>query len=178
MSQPLNRVPSGLLSLFQIKSLGENPNRFEDAVRPTLEMSNFYFATTTLRNTEAESTNVSQADQGTALAIVEVPTGEIWAVRSILSQAKVATFAAAEYIVTYPSLRVGPAGQVTHNFGQSWLHDTNPLKDGMGRYEEKTFDNPLFIPGGSAIFSSIWQYNGGTVRVDVKTKVLYYRMEV
>lgn len=38
----INRAPPGLLSLLDLKAMGENPSRLADTVSPTLDMLDFY----------------------------------------------------------------------------------------------------------------------------------------
>ena len=78
MPQSLNRIPAGLLSLLQIKSLGRNPSALSDFVQPTLEMSESYFTTLSLRFARASTAGVASADQGTRISLIEVPENEIW----------------------------------------------------------------------------------------------------
>lgn len=42
MPSLINRVPPGLLSLLDIKALGQNPSLLSDTVQPTLDVLNFY----------------------------------------------------------------------------------------------------------------------------------------
>lgn len=43
MPSLINRVPPGLLSLLDIKALGENPSTLADVVQPTIDLLDFYF---------------------------------------------------------------------------------------------------------------------------------------
>lgn len=43
MPQLINRVPPGLLSLLDIKALGQNPSVLSDLVQPTIDLSSFYY---------------------------------------------------------------------------------------------------------------------------------------
>lgn len=42
MPSLINRVPPGLLSLLDIKALGQNPSLLTDSVQPTIDLSEFY----------------------------------------------------------------------------------------------------------------------------------------
>lgn len=42
MPSLINRVPPGLLSLLDIKALGQNPSFLTDSVQPTIDLSDFY----------------------------------------------------------------------------------------------------------------------------------------
>lgn len=55
MPTQVNRVPPGLLSLLDIKSLGQNPSLLADEISPTLEMGDFY--TNAIAQQELETTD-------------------------------------------------------------------------------------------------------------------------
>lgn len=74
----IQRLPFGLLSLFDSKTQGRNPPDFDDNLRLTSDVSEFYLPTLqTLRVTQA-----AIATTGT-FGPITVPFNEIWIVRHI-----------------------------------------------------------------------------------------------
>lgn len=175
MPQLLNRVPAGLLSLFQVKSLGENPAAFADAVAGTIDLQNYYFTSLGLRRATAEDTGITSASWATRQAQIEVPSNEIWMVRGVTSETQITTSAASEWVHTIPvlDLQVGD----TIPLADAWAKDNFGTGQNTGRVATRFFDNPLFVSGGAKLFSEIWSWIGTTLTYDVRTKVLYYAVE-
>lgn len=180
MAQNLNRIPAGLLSYFQIKSLGQNPSAFEDNVRPTLDLREFYNTSLGLQIATESQSLVDVGDRDTTIAEITIPSNEIWICRGIQSTANCTAFAANEYVVGYPRL-LEINGAVTAFFFTDEIE-----KDGGGAMQTlvgetivrgKVFDNPLMLPGGAKIGSFIGLANGTTHKSTVATRILYYKIE-
>jgi len=181
MAQLLNRIPSGLLSLFQIKSLGQNPDRLEDSVRGVVDLTQFYLHNTTLRIAATTQAGVASTDIGNRIAEITVPSDEIWLLIGLMSESKVTTWAANEYQVFVPSIdEVGGAATTSFHFTSTPPITTVRTGPFAGARENAVhnFDRPLFVPPGSTLFTAMYQANGTVVRNQVKTKAMYYRLEV
>lgn len=98
---PINRLPVGLLSMLDIKSMGKNPNALSDVVQANVELNEFYINSasfisaysdnpplvpipggggatgTLLRLDTVQAANPLPADPS---GQIEVPDGEIWLV--------------------------------------------------------------------------------------------------
>ena len=180
MAQRLNRIASGLLSLFQIKSLGRNPQELSDIVQGTLELSNFYFSNIGVTLEVANTTGVGLTERASAQSIITIPDGEIWAVRMVATDITVSTFAASEAVLANPAI-----DRINNSADQLILNDGMPQTTNAGfqmnalnsQHRVARFDNPLFLPGGVRIYSYISQVIGTTVRATVDTRVLYYKLE-
>lgn len=74
------RLPRGLLSLLETKSLGRNPASFESELRLSLEMLDFYLPPPEFITDNTNGVNiVASADVGD----VVVPNDEMWVVRAV-----------------------------------------------------------------------------------------------
>lgn len=71
----INRVPVGLQSLLDSKTLGENPSDLGQVVSPTIDLTTFLLSGRGL-NISDETTLAVAAD--TNAGIIEVPLGKIW----------------------------------------------------------------------------------------------------
>lgn len=82
MPLPINRVPPGLLSLLDTKSGGINPLQLADELSGSIELLDFYAATTNeYEYGDSVSTNaVGQLAPLGAGDNMRVPAGEIWIV--------------------------------------------------------------------------------------------------
>lgn len=72
---PIQRSPSGLLGLFDIKALGQNPGWFEEAVQPVVDVTPWYLA----RQLQSEG-NLTATTAAAVGDFVErtVPDGQAW----------------------------------------------------------------------------------------------------
>lgn len=181
MSQPINRIASGLLSLFQIKSQGDNPNRFEDAVRPGLEMSNHYYTSLGLKSTTEVQVDVDDTDLATKVAEISIPDNEIWIVRAIDVDWICTTAVATQFLTCCIRLdSLGGAGTTGIFFADSdkdWLSLTSTMVINYTFFATQAFDNPLFLPGGTNISAYVSRATGANQKWDVRTRVLHYTIE-
>lgn len=77
----INRIPDGLQSLLGVKALGRNPQEIEGSVRPSIDLTEFYYANKTV---ELEVGQEIAAIAANGLyATVEIPAGEVWYVYSV-----------------------------------------------------------------------------------------------
>jgi hypothetical protein len=140
---PLQKAPRGLLGLFSLKVLGQNPFGFADAVQPTFDASAMYGADlidTALVSTAGLNNSLSQ--------IITVPNTEVWRVRGVgMNFLTSAAFAAAasgvalsvqlvpingvvSVPITAPFFVGAPAASLTYRAG-AWLPDPPVLLGGM-----------------------------------------------
>lgn len=85
MPQLINRVPPGLLSLLDIKSLGQNPIALADQLSPVLELASLYFESIAGRvtgSTPAVNT-VGQSEFTGAGTRLRPNPGELWIIRRV-----------------------------------------------------------------------------------------------
>lgn len=74
----VNRIPNGFLDLLGVESLGRNPPLFSDAVSPIVNLNEFYSGQTL--SCHEEDLIHDDVDQQ---ALVTVPEGETWLLRSV-----------------------------------------------------------------------------------------------
>jgi len=88
ISAPINAVPFGLLDLLQTKALGRNPNELMQAVRPTVEMSQFWASGAPTQYFTTLATPVTGAGViPTAGTFTTVPPGKTWVPISFVTYA-------------------------------------------------------------------------------------------
>lgn len=108
-SRYLQKSPQGLLSAFDLKVGGQNPDHFGDTVSPAIDVLDFYGAP----NLEFALTTVAIGiGIATATLSLTVPNGKIWNVKGIgpslaLGAADVAFTAQARAIISNPSNTAG-----------------------------------------------------------------------
>lgn len=102
----VNRVPRGLQSLLDSKSLGVNPTELLQTISPVVDLAPFWYADKPLLG--ASGTAVGGA-VGT-LATTTVPAGELWGVVNVSGQAVAA--AAADVLRFYIRIRGGFASGI------------------------------------------------------------------
>lgn len=180
MPQALNRIPAGLLSLLQIKSTGRNPDLLADDMRPTLDMLNFYSAGIGARIEESFELAFDPSNLNTSIAIVTVPSDEIWIVRNVTSTARVTTAGGGEranFATLLQNIQatenVVLAAMPVGNNLSTWA-DTLATTDGC----HANFSVGLFVPPGGQIVTTCRGFSGGVARYTVGTRVLYYPLAV
>ena len=178
MPQNLNRVPAGLLSLFQIKEQGQNPNLLDDNVTPALEMENFYLTAIGLSLEIAQEAGVAFADLASNVATITIPDNEIWVVKALESNFTTTTAGTGLTLVT-PTIRNinGNPNQISFVLN-NYVSNTivcPPQVNGSDHWPIY-FDNPLYLPGGVLISSYVSNFVGTGVGT-VDTRCLYYRIE-
>lgn len=113
-SGPINKLPSGLLSLFDLKTGGRYPGLLGDTLTPVLELLNWY------ADTNIESAGVvnaalaaNQNAQNIAPgAFLTVPNTEFWYVRRCFAQAEFSAAAASTLMgLSLVIIPPGPAPQ-------------------------------------------------------------------
>ena len=78
----INRVPRGLQSLLDSKSLGVNPTELMQTVSPTVDLAYFWYADKPLLGAFASTVGGAI---GTS-ASVTIPNGELWAVVNVAGE--------------------------------------------------------------------------------------------
>lgn len=76
MPSPLHKVGYGLLALFNLKTLGRNPDAWSDELRPVADVTDHY--SLDLTQVVNQTANVSVRGTGPSLT---VPNGFVWRVR-------------------------------------------------------------------------------------------------
>lgn len=78
MTSPLHKPPQGLMSALNLKTLGQNPDKFGDTVLPTFAVRDLYLADY-IRQTE----NTSVGNLGATSLTLAVDPGALWLLRSL-----------------------------------------------------------------------------------------------
>lgn len=180
MPELLNRIPAGLLSLFQIKSLGENPSKFEDTVRPVVDLRKNYYQSLGLNIAANVGVGLDANDKGTAVAAITIPEDEIWVVVGIMSGVNITTFAANEFMVVSPGIDNVNAPNVAFYFANDQRRsNSSNLQMGFNDsdFTSVMFPDPIFLPGGSRIYSFVSRATGTTIKCTVVTRVLHYVLD-
>jgi len=79
MSRPIQSIPPGLLSLFQLKNEGKNPSEFVETVQPTIDLLRWYLEPQA-ENLSSGTQQVNTAGVFTTFTPLAVPVGEFWIV--------------------------------------------------------------------------------------------------
>lgn len=172
----INRVGRGVLSLLDAKTGGDLPFDLERRVSPGLDMTDFYLADLVLEGESTTQTGVGTAPQiGTSQALVEVPAGELWAVKAASVQLIVATVGGANY---QTAVTISAPGSLT---GFVPISELTPVPNtGIVSQEQTlqtvTWESPLLCGSGC-------QFGGLVPRfwpavATLSTSVLFYRMKV
>lgn len=87
---PINRRSMGLLSLLDLKTMGETPRNLGKLVQPTMELFDFYLIDSEIQNAQLTRTINANVTEGTFLQLSgfstnlggnTVPNDEVWYVR-------------------------------------------------------------------------------------------------
>lgn len=82
----VNRIPRGFLDLIGAQTQGKNPPIFSDGLSPIIDMTPLYLAETL----GAHKLNFAHTTNGEQASVV-IPTGEVWLLLSIGTQALATT---------------------------------------------------------------------------------------
>jgi len=81
MENTINRVPSGLLSLLDTQTQGQNPNLLNSTVQGNFPLENYYCINKGLETVFLEGANMVAV--GISADPVIIPEGELWAIYNI-----------------------------------------------------------------------------------------------
>jgi len=180
MAFKLNRIPAGLLSFFQVKSDGNNPNAIEESVRGVVDLAPFYWTDVVLKSVTASQTLVDGNDVGTAVAEINIPQNEIWAVMGVESFWTATATGSNNFIDCCPVIVwIGGAP------ASYYLDDGKARQSGAFKAQNVLdselrglqYQQPVMYPGGTRIASYVLAGNGTTAHHTVQTKLLYYPIE-
>lgn len=180
MAQGINRVPDGLLSLFQIKSLGRPPRSLSDEVKPVVDLSSFYYTNLGIQITTASATALDANDKGSDVAAISIPDNQIWLVLGVGSSVTCTTFNANEFMISDPGIDNINASQAAFYFtnSQRRLSVAN-LQMNLNDvdFNSVTLPTPIMFPGGVRFYSLVSRAGGTTAKFRVDTRVLHYIVE-
>lgn len=167
----INRVPRGLQSLLDSKSLGVNPTELLQTVSPTVDLSAWWYADKPLNGTSSAIVAGAIGTQAT----VTVPSGELWGVQNVTGEYLSAAAG------NYPTFRIRYRGGFASNIANT-LAQFHMIKLGGGDQANElyacahTFPVPtLFGPGTNFdIFNAVAVNVGSTFTV----RVAYYQLSI
>lgn len=158
----INNIPSGLLSLLQLKEQGQNPNELGNLVVPTLDLLPFYMAT--LQTDQVQVSAAINAVGAVLDTTLVVPPNEVWLVSHY---SVIALMGAAQTITVQPLFRplvvnqaLGPAVAVAAN--QQGIAITQTL--------------PFIARQGSAFGCNVQAITGGPLTVSFAVTFIRLRI--
>jgi hypothetical protein len=138
--QPINRVPPGLLSLLDIKSLGVNPVQLADQMSPVIDLANLYIESISTTRSGVTATVNSTGAKSPATGFSFQPgAGEIF----VLTKAAVAGSAQNPSATTY---RIQAC--VYDNALGPVLEVGNPVEGNAGDWVAASINRPLILTPG------------------------------
>lgn len=160
------RLPVGLLSFFDTKSLGQNPPQFDESLRVVCDMYNHYLPNSELSVIQANGIAAGAADAGD----ITVPNGEAWVVRGM----GVNTAGAAGGVTATISMLIIPSGSsFGMNVGTSVVRTTGGA--GIVIRHSHWFD-PFYIAMGGTTFRH--RIDDSSVITNNSTQLLFHRLRV
>jgi len=169
-TEPVQRVPFGLLSFLGIKAGGQNPNALQRELMPVLDVTPNFLAPDLAQEIETTNTIGSAGDE----ARITIPQGEAW--RMISMSMVVAAFSATGGVV-YGALGIGDltgfiTAVATMPAPYTVLTTGDLVRLGFA------FPSPLVLPPGSVLHSTLMTDLGGGVTANIQCRVLYHRLIV
>lgn len=165
----LQRVPSALLSLFGIKSTGQNPNTLSPYVQGTVDLRPFFGAETLQLQAGLDATAVAIGDQAT----LTVPSGESWLVYGLSSQLEISVN---DLVIVNLgiSLLVPGLGRLPYYVGQNSTV-TRVANDICAAFAALPY--PILFPSGTVFFAELGKALSN-VPTGFNVAVLFNRLEV
>lgn len=173
----LNRVPRGLQSLLGTKALGRNPQELLEAVRPTVDLTQFYLAETVIRSASGVTT-LQTPVWGDFLGELEIPAGESWFVYNVSLQV---TSVAAEIVnVNFGYTLPSTPPNIMHVFNNQMDYATtrtvNPVNMLQKGYQ---FPTPTLFSAGTQFKAQITNQGAvGTNSMTTRIEVAYVLAEI
>lgn len=159
----VNRIPNGFLDLLGVQSLGRNPPLFSDAISPTVDLTEFYSGQTLSSHTE-DLSHTAEDDQ----AVVFVPEGETWLLRSVSFQSAIlgATAQYEQWQFTVDNLPRKATGGATSEAGV-WTSKTPINKLIIGARDADSFylGCPLALTSGVVLKARLMHRDSGAARI-------------
>lgn len=165
MKAAIQRFPQGLLPLLTIKA-SETPHDLEDAVRPTLDMLNFYTADR-LEEVAASQTLVTTLTS----AIIPVPANEYWLLFGINA---IATVIGVGAVVKLSCGIAAEVGGTSYFFGSNNVAVTTTVA-GELVIVPGPLPAPVLLKPGSQIFASNMIVPGGATSYTLNCRALIGR---
>jgi hypothetical protein len=181
LTSPLNRIPSGLLDFFRIKSMGQYPQRLGDTVLPIMDLFRFYAddqATEVFFSgaqivadtgtTTFSITSTSPVDITTG-GVLLVPNGEIWIVLEGSVSWNMTTTGTADFGL----VGLGQPNGLAWLFPMSLTGFTQGVV-GAARGGRRALDRPMFMRPGTqlAVYCAGVTIAGGTTDWTVRFRLL------
>lgn len=173
----INRIPKGLQSLLDFKSLGKNPSFMDDSIDGSIDLTDFFYSDVGLEATFGTQ-NIDSTDVGTLAATVTVPAGETWAIRVVQTNCVSAgsqTNIVYPYLppaisvreVAFPMVLVDRVNVVTGAVATMFANDV-PVWSCW-------FERPLVVRSGTNLGAFVSIMSGITT-VACRTEVAYYKL--
>lgn len=144
MIAPLHKAPHGVLGAFDLKVLGQNPDKFGDTLIPTSDVLDFYLA----RNLDVFGPIGTITNPATsALAGEAVPQGECWRVFAVHAQAAVLNADAANVYTATINI-TPPSAAVLHVISTGVMVGPGIAGATNTRYWSYELRKPLVLPPG------------------------------
>lgn len=140
ISRPIQSIPPGLLSLFQLKNNGRNPSGLVEAVQPSLDLLRWYLEPAA-ENLSSGVQQVNAAGSFITFTPLSVPVGEFW-------------------IVTGLSMSIACGAAETVTLKAAYTPGVGAGTEGLTQYESLIANQtglftmpkdfaPLYCPGGA-----------------------------
>jgi hypothetical protein len=164
----LHKHPLGLLELFNLKTLGQAPDKFADTLAPMSDVTDFYGITQLQTLVESLNGQTAAIDVGQA-----VPAGEYWRVHAIggFFVPTGVTFTSAYYQATPVLALNGSSAYI----GAPYLWLTASLTGAVVPRFGWKFDRPLLLPPG-AEFGVLHDFSRSAGTLDLRTTYLFERL--
>jgi len=168
MSGQINRAPPGLLSLFGIKAMGQNPSQMSDTVLPALDVLKFYSGVYSTMETGAV-TGINATGLKSAANVFEAQPGEQLLVHC-LSMSLDAVVAAGGTLGYTPVLVEASSGRIVGVLGPhaEAIAAGSPISGS---------EDPFIVPPGFRVGMMVEAIGGGiTVTARISGLVLHLTM--
>lgn len=170
----LQKAPLGLSGALDLKVLGFNPDKLEDALRGVLELRDLYTA-----DLIAQASNTSAGEVTANSILLAVDQGHLWLVRNVSARI---TFATASNL-TSQQLRF-TLQYIPDASGRQFYLDTLVVEkstlvmpvaagDSISFYLSRTFETPFLMkPGWKFQLSSSTALSAGSYDLDLRADVI------
>lgn len=174
MSNEINRVPPGIMSLLDMKARGQLPRFLADVVAPTFDFSLWY--TNAVREPRVgQAGPINAAGSWLDVSAPQqtlVPQDEIWFVHRVTCRPTAAFNGAGGAIVYAPLLRIGQNGRI-YKMGNS-----APFVWGNTDRPAVSASEPFLMLGGDQLGVFAERYTAFAVNPDIIIEALVTRLRV
>ena len=169
----INRVPQGLLSILDAKTLGETPATLGNEVQPGLEMLELYLSNVPIDARTAQQT-VTSASTGSTVALVEVPAGELWAIIGVTASLVLVSSTIASgmtFAAVFRNTQTALDVTIDH------VEDATPAIVLAGASCGKIWEKPLLAPPGTIFGNQMLDISGAGGNLSALTSVAFRRLQ-